>query len=143
MFQDPPKCLMIVMENKRALGPAWLNISWKPTSDHLFYFCRHYFDIIFRCIVFFIEQNILFTLYFFSMISDDMREIDLILTSASWITEVMKLHITGNIMRQNSSFKMILFLDLICLCGDKEEGAPFFWFSQVCKQSFHLLFWYS
>ena len=130
------KWLMIVMENKRALGPAWLNISWKPTSDHLFYFCRHYFDIIFRCIVFFIEQNILFTLYFFSMISDDMREIDLFLTSASWITEVMKLHITGNIMRQNISFNIILFLDLICLCGDKEEGTPFFWFSQVCKQSF-------
>ena len=63
---------------------------------------------------------------FFSMISDDMREIDLFLTIASWITEVMKLHISGNIMRQNISLKIMLFLDLTCLCGDKEGGAPFF-----------------
>ena len=52
------------------------------------------------------------------MISDDMREIDLFLTSASWITEVMKLHITGKIMRQNISLKMTLFLDLIFFIFD-------------------------
>ena len=77
--------------------------------------------------VFHRTKHFVYFLFFFSMISDDMREIDLFLTIASWITEVMKLHITGNIiMRQNILFKMTLFLDLICLCGDKEGGAPFF-----------------